>query len=888
MIAGLRPLHPHAGLAHMSLRPGDRDAAGAGWLLRLNRALMPDYNRAAATYWWAMAALGVVLLAWASYSVSLLPVSQQLRIGCGVVLAMLAAGFPVRIPRSTNSFAAGEIFIFLLLLLYGPAAASIAAAGESLVGALRTSKRWTSRIISPLMACVAMMSAGTLMLPFINSAPTFGAAGAAVLLVATTACALLHFAIVTSLIVAVPYLKRLERPVLKDVLVNFSWVGVTFAASGCVACLLSIAFDQTGVGVLFAAVPIITMLLIALHYYFREQAAADLVSRSRVEAAEREAALAAGHIKELRQSEQRFHSAFTHASIGMALVGFDGQLLQVNSALRLLLGLDASDACSRYTFADFVCAEDATKMQEQLRALQVRRVEAFEIELRLRGRSGAEVWGALHGSLFAEDFADTPCLILQVQDVTARRIAEANLQHIAFHDSLTGLPNRRRFLEQLSNSLARANAEKRHHFALMFLDFDRFKMINDSLGHGVGDEFLVAVARRIQLLLRPRDIVARLGGDEFAMLVEDFDEPTYAQGLAQRMIEALSKPLSIYGNEIATTASVGITFSNIGYADPADMVRDADTAMYKAKATGRGRFVVFDGMLHAEVAQRVRLESDLRRALARAELSVAYQPLYDLSSRRVIGFEALARWMHPDLGPVSPATFIPVAEESGLIVSLTDFMLSTACRQLRDWQGRHQRFAALKVHVNVSKSDIANTGLVARVNAALTETGLQPKFLTLELTENILMEHLEAALPALEELRSLGVGLSMDDFGTGCSSLQHLSGLPLDSVKIDRSFVMRLRPNSNELAVIQAVALIGKLLDKEIVAEGIESAEQAAQLLKLGCRHGQGFHLSQPLTPSRVDAMLDEFIALEDVVDPEERVNADDRQLVIWTNSQII
>ena len=827
---------------------------------------MPDYNRVAATYWWFMVALGTTVLAWATHSVWLLPAPQQLRIGCGVMLAMLAAGFPVQIPRSTNSFAAGEIFIFLLLLLYGPAAAAIAAAGEGLIGALRTSKRWTSRIISPLMACVAMMSVGTLMLPFISSTPALGAAAAAVMLVATTACALLHFLVVTSLIVVVPCLKRLQRPVIKEVLISFSWVGVTFAGSGCIACLLYIAFEQTGIGVLFAAVPIITMLLVALHYYFREQAAAELVSKSRVEAAEREAALAATHINELRQSERRFHSAFTHASIGMALVGFDGQLLQVNSALRRLLGLDSSDVRSRCKFSEFVCAEEFAKLQEQLDALQARRIEAFEIELRLRGRSGEEVWGALHGSLFAEDFADTLCLILQVQDVTARRMAEANLQHIAFHDSLTGLPNRHRFLEQLSNSLSRANTANRHHFVLMFLDFDRFKMINDSLGHAVGDEFLIAVARRIQQLLRPQDIVARVGGDEFAILVEDFDEPAHAKSLAQRMIDALSAPLNVYGNEITTSASVGITFSDIGYANPTDMVRDADTAMYKAKAAGKGRYVVFDGALHAELAQRVRLVGDLRRALARAELSVAYQPLHDLKSRQVIGFEALARWMHPELGAIGPTTFIPVAEECGLIVPITDFMLRTACMQLREWQDRDKRFAALKVHVNLSRGDIASSGLVARVNAALAESRLQADCLTLELTENILMEHLEAALPALTELRSLGIGLSMDDFGTGCSSLQHLSSLPLGSIKIDRSFVVRLRPGSSELAVVQAVALIGTLLDMEIVAEGIESSEQLAQLLKLGCRHGQGFHLSHPLSPSQVCAMLDEGIATEEAV----------------------
>ena len=434
--------------------------------------------------------------------------------------------------------------------------------------------------------------------------------------------------------------------------------------------------------------------------------------------------------------------------------------------------------------------------------------------------------------------------------------SEVRLQQIAFHDSLTGLPNRRRFQAHLTEMFERARGDAPRRFGLMFLDFDRFKLINDSLGHAVGDEFLVAVAQRLSQQMRAQDVVARLGGDEFAILAEERDGEQYAVALAGRLLEILRQPLEIDGLEIVTSASIGITFSGDHYTTPAEMLRDADTAMYKAKAAGKARFELFDSKLHVEVAHRMRMESELRRALANGELSVAYQPLFEFATGRVTGFEALARWNHAVLGVINPSTFIPVAEDAGLMRPLTDFILRAACHQLREWQLRDACFADLTMHVNVSGADVGHASLVSRVNTAIVESRLQAHHLTLELTENILMARLEAALPVLKELRRLGVGLSVDDFGTGYSSLRHLSTLPVNSLKIDRGFIADMQRGSKEAAVVRSIIMLGESLGKSIVAEGIETSEQLEMLQDMGCKSGQGFHLSRPLTADLVDTML--------------------------------
>jgi diguanylate cyclase (GGDEF)-like protein/PAS domain S-box-containing protein len=826
---------------------------------RLHRALLPDYNPKATLYWWTMVGMG---LATVLLSLALMrpqaPVAW-LDTAAGAAVAMLAGFFPVRVPRSKNSFAAGEIFIFLLLLIHGPEAAALAAAGEAAVGSWRSSKRWSSRIISPAMAAIAMFAAGSVLDQVLRRSG--GQPG--LLIVATMAFAIAYFVLNTLFVTAVPRLKRNERLQWSDFIGVFGWIGFAYAGSAAVSALLYLTYRQSGPGVLMAMVPLLAMMLATLHYFFRQQEAAEAVRQAGAESLERERELAARHVRELEASERRFHSAFTHASIGMALLSFEGRILQANPALRTLLG-QPGDSLLKQRFQDTVLEDDRARLDEQLGLVTSHDFEGFALELRCHHPSGEPVWVAAHCSFFSEPGASAPSLILQVQDITARRKAEQGLHHIAFHDALTGLPNRRRFHEHLSQAVAAAQLPQGEAYAVMFLDFDRFKLINDSLGHNAGDEFLVQVSRRIQASLRPNDIVARLGGDEFAVLVRQLEHERSAVALADRLMEAMRKPFHVAGTELMTSASIGITFSALGYTSPEDVLRDADTAMYKAKGAGKARYALFDASLHTEVADRLRLEGDLRRAIDEGRLTVAYQPVYDvaggLGAARISGFEALVRWQHPQDGSISPAAFLPIAEEAGLMLRLTDFVMHCACRQLREWQQLDPALGELTMNINVSGHDIAHAAFVARVTRAIVEAGLQPRHICIELTENILMSRLEGALPVLGELRRLGVALAIDDFGTGYSSLSHLSTLPIDCLKIDRSFVSRLETSANEAAVVRSIILLGSSLGKAVVAEGIETVGQLEHLREMGCRLGQGFLLARPLPSVEVVERLREAV----------------------------
>ena len=829
--------------------------AASPWA-RLHGALMPDYNRKATVYWWTMVAIGLMTLLHCAGQVAQLPRVALLQVLAGAAIATFAGFFPVRIPRSKNSFAAGEIFIFLVLLLHGPAAASLAAAGEALVGSWRTSRRWTSRIASPAMAVVSMFLAGSLLQMGVDMLRSRGWYNDGLLMTAAMLFSLAYFVLNTLLATLVIHLKRNQPMVLREVVSNFGWVAMAYAGSASVAGLLFLTVGQSGPGVLMAVVPIVGMLLTTLHFFFRQQEADEAMRRGRVEAAEREAAQSALHVQALEVSEQRFHSAFTHASIGMALVSADGQVRQVNRALIGLLGADENAMVGQPLEALFH-EGDAETFASLLARVQRREVDAITAELRCRHSDGSDVWVALDGSFFDNPSAEASSLIVQMQDITARRSAEARLQHIAFHDSLTGLPNRSRFHEHMARAIERVQADPQRRFAVMFLDFDRFKLINDSMGHSAGDAFLIQVARRIRDNVRPGDVVARLGGDEFAVLCEDLEREAHAVTLAERLQLVLGEPLQISGTEISTSASIGITFSTIGYQLPEEVLRDADIAMYRAKAAGKARHALFDAGLHQQVTDRVRLEGELRRAVEAGHLSVAYQPLFNLASGKLTGFEALARWQHPIQGLISPAVFIPIAEETALIGPLTDFVLDAACRQLKLWQSRSAAFAGLSIQVNVSGNDIAHSAFAQRVTRAIVAARLQPNHLTLELTENVLMDRVDGAVDTLTRLRDLGVGLSIDDFGTGYSSLSYLSTLPIDSLKIDASFVRGMRNGSKEAEVVRAIVTLGASLGKSVIAEGIETESQFDQLRGMGCESGQGYHLSRPLAVENVELLLD-------------------------------
>jgi diguanylate cyclase (GGDEF)-like protein/PAS domain S-box-containing protein len=442
-------------------------------------------------------------------------------------------------------------------------------------------------------------------------------------------------------------------------------------------------------------------------------------------------------------------------------------------------------------------------------------------------------------------------------DVTENRRASEKLLHDAFHDSLTGLPNRALFMDRLSHRLALEKRRQETSFSVLFLDVDRFKVINDSLGHVRGDELLVEVGRRLANSLRDTDTVARLGGDEFTILLEDVPNRAEALKVADRVQDELRAPFTLGGQEVFSGASIGIAHGNANYARPEDILRDADTALYRAKAQGRQRWVEFDPSMHDRAVELLQLETDLRRALERRELILHYQPVVTLDTGKISGAEALVRWMHPERGLVPPSEFIPLAEETGLIVPIGAWVLREACRQMRVWQ-EQVGFEALAIGVNLSSKQFAQPGLVAQVVSVLRDTGLSPKSLRLEVTESLLMDKQPHVADTMTELRAMGVRIDLDDFGTGYSSLSYLHQYPIDTLKIDRSFVARMGVTEEGLEIVNTILSLAKSLDMEVVAEGVETAEQLAQLRSLRCAYAQGYHLSRPVAGAQFEELLSE------------------------------
>jgi diguanylate cyclase (GGDEF)-like protein/PAS domain S-box-containing protein len=443
------------------------------------------------------------------------------------------------------------------------------------------------------------------------------------------------------------------------------------------------------------------------------------------------------------------------------------------------------------------------------------------------------------------------------RDITERKRAEEQLQRRAFYDLLTDLPNRALFVDRLQHLFHRSRRSLGSPlFAVLYLDLDRFKAINDSLGHQAGDELLVATARRLECCLRPGDTLARLGGDEFTVLLDDVRCEADATRVAERIHEELAAPLEVRGYEVFTTVSVGIALSSAGYKCPEDMLRDADTAMYRAKANGRAGHQVFAGDMHQRAVTSLRLETDLRRALERREIVPYYQPVVDLDTGAVVGFEALARWRHPSGEMLLPDLFIPVAEETGLVGPIGQWMLAEACRQTREWQRKYPLWSTLGISVNVSGRQLSQSGIAADVERVLGATGLDPAFLTLEITESALMHNLSAATAAMQCLNTMSVGLHLDDFGTGYSSLAYLHSFPVQALKVDRSFVNRMDRAPQQSAIVNAIVSLAHNLGMEVIAEGIETAAQLEALRALRCKRGQGFLFSKPLPAEEVERLM--------------------------------
>ncbi|HYN85115.1 MAG TPA: bifunctional diguanylate cyclase/phosphodiesterase [Pyrinomonadaceae bacterium] len=439
--------------------------------------------------------------------------------------------------------------------------------------------------------------------------------------------------------------------------------------------------------------------------------------------------------------------------------------------------------------------------------------------------------------------------------------SKEHFQHAAFHDSLTGLPNRALLSSHLRLALGRVRRSDEHFFAVLFLDLDRFKNINDSLGHGAGDQLLIAIARRIEGVLRPMDTVARLGGDEYAVLLDSLSEEADATGFAERLQAELMKPFSLGGHEVYITASIGIALSTNGYDDPENLLRDADTAMYRAKEKGKARCELFDKLMHARAVALLQLENDLRRAIERQEFQVYYQPIVALETEKIVGFEALVRWQHPTRGFVPPDEFIPIAEETGLVAEIDQWVLREACRKVGEWHRLSPVNRPLTLSANLSSRELTHSDLVGRIKETLAETSFDPRCLKLEITESAVMDNAEAAAAVLARLRELGVRLSIDDFGTGYSSLSYLHRFPVTTLKIDRSFIGRMSEDTEKFEIVRTIMTLASNLGMDVVAEGVETHRQLAQLKLLKCEFGQGYLFSKPVDAEAAAALLARQVA---------------------------
>jgi diguanylate cyclase (GGDEF)-like protein/PAS domain S-box-containing protein len=497
--------------------------------------------------------------------------------------------------------------------------------------------------------------------------------------------------------------------------------------------------------------------------------------------------------------------------------------------------------------------EDAARVQDELTAHRRGDIPHFACEHRLFHKDQTYRWMLACG-VAVRDGAGMR-MAGSLTDVTEGKVT----------DSLTGLPNRILLLDRIERSIERLKGHPEARFAVLFLDLDRFKMVNDSLGHLVGDQLLIAFARRLEGCLRASDIVsrtasehtiARLGGDEFTILLEGIETVGDAIKVADRIHSALAIPFDLDGHELFIAASIGITLGEPGYQRPEDLLRDADTALYSAKAGGKSRYEVFDSAMRTQVVARLQLESDLRRALERDELRLHYQPIMSLENERLIGFEALLRWQHPQRGLLPPDDFIAMAEENGLIIPIGWWVLDEALRQFGEWHGRFPDIRPLMICVNLSPKQFFQASLVDRVERRLSDTGVDPRSLKLEVTEHAIMSDPESAAATLTRLRSLGVQIGIDDFGTGYSSLNYLRRFPIDTLKIDRSFVHRMSSDVKDLEIVQTILTLAHNLAMDVVAEGVETIHQRDQLQTLGCELGQGFYFSRAIEGPAAEMLL--------------------------------
>jgi diguanylate cyclase (GGDEF)-like protein/PAS domain S-box-containing protein len=560
----------------------------------------------------------------------------------------------------------------------------------------------------------------------------------------------------------------------------------------------------------------------------------DITERKRAEKAQRE-------------SEERFRvlveSVKDHA---VFMLDTKGRVTSWNTGVKRVLGYNEVEFIGQ----DFSCifTPEDIRTSRPKRELQIAETQGQADNERWHvGKDGRRFWGTGAVTPLLDETRRLHGFAVVMRDTTERRLAEERAAHDAAHDKLTGLPNRFLFEAHLKQAIARSKRHTDYLFAALFLDLDQFKNINDSLGHVAADQLLVEMGRKLEAIMRPEDMVARFGGDEFVIFLDDIKDVSDAIRVANRIHLELRNPFNLDGKEVFTSASIGIALSQYGYDRPEDCLRDADTAMYRAKALGRARHEIFDKSMHDHAVARLDLETDLRRAVERSEFRVHYQPIVSLETGRISGFEALLRWQHPVRGPVFPAAFISEAEETGLMISIGQWILRESCRQIRIWQKEMEAEPPLTISVNLSSKQFSQPDLSERISEMLLETGCDARSLKLEITESVVMENAGEATQRIGKLKGLGVDFWLDDFGMGYSSLSYLCRFPVSTLKIDRAFINQIGTRDENSEVVQAIVSLAHNMHMEVIAEGVETEEQVSYLKGLRCEYGQGYHFSRPV-----------------------------------------
>jgi diguanylate cyclase (GGDEF)-like protein/PAS domain S-box-containing protein len=763
----------------------------------------------------------------------------------------------VKIPRTKGEITVSDTFIFLTLLLYGGEAAILLAMADGLAASIRIAKRPIPFAFNPaVMACATFASVQVVRLCFgfareVTLAPF---SPQYVMMICTVA--LVQY-LVNSGLAALRFAVMKQQNLWQVWTSHFLWTSLTYFAGASAAGIIAKLIEAVGFYAMLSVVPIIAVVYFTYRVYLRNVE----VSQEQAEQAQKHVAELSHHIAEqerignmLREREEQFRSAFDHAA-GMALVATDGHWLKVNQSLCHMLGYTEVEMLG-LSFQKVTHPEDLGNDLNQLYQLTEGRIAASQVEKRFLHSAGLEVW-ALQSVSLVRAAQGTPLhYIFQIQDITERKQADEKIYHAAFHDSLTGLPNRILLTERLSLAVERAKRHRDYQFAVLFIDLDRFKFVNDSLGHQYGDLLLLQVAERLQQCVRKVDTVARLGGDEFAILLDGIEGFENAGPTAERMQEQLTTPFDLHGKEAHISGSIGIAVSTTGYQCPEDLLRDSDLAMYRAKANGKARHELFDQSLHDRAVQQMELETALRHAIENQELRIYFQPIIGLETGQISGFEALVRWQHPTRGLIPPGEFIPLAEETGLIVELDLYVLREACRQTVAWHSQFPSEPPLTISANLSARHFQHPDLLEQLATILTQTGIDPRCVRLEVTESLVIADPAQAAEILHKLKSLGIKLSLDDFGTGYSSLSYLHRFPFDILKIDRSFVGRLEQDASSLQIVETIILLAQKLHLDVVAEGIETVHQQHHLRLLDCRYGQGYLFSKPVPADAAEALL--------------------------------